>query len=213
VLVLNEMQRDRSASLEKLLDPARIEAHVRAAICGAQPQTDPYEHIVVERLLPDDVYELLIETIPPLPFFTEHDPIKQDLVLPLDLGPALASRAWNFLNDVIAPRMLRPAVMEKFREPLQQHYRAIFGEAHAEHASQLPQSASGGRIMLRRPGYHLAPHRDPKRSLVTCLLYMARPGDSDTFGTQIFRVDGDSEAGYKQTYYPEQEGHATRASS
>jgi hypothetical protein len=208
MLLLNESQRERSAHLDRVLDPARIEAHVRAAVCAAQVQTEPYEHIVVERLLPEDVYELLIETIPPLPFFTEHDPIKQDLVLPLDLGPTLGSRAWNFLNDVVAPQMLRPSVMAKFSEPLRQHYRTIFGDAHVEQASELPQSTSGGRIMLRRPGYHLAPHRDPKRSLVTCLLYMARPGDSDTFGTQIFRVDHDSEAGYKQTYYPEQEGHA-----
>jgi hypothetical protein len=40
--------------------------------------------------------------------------------------------------------------------------------------------------MPRRPGYHLEPHRDPKRSLLTCLLYLARPGDSDAQGTQLF---------------------------
>jgi hypothetical protein len=29
---------------------------------------------------------------------------------------------------------------------------------------------------------------------VTCLLYLARPGDSPTWGTQLFHVDGDTEA-------------------
>jgi hypothetical protein len=62
--------------------------------------------------------------------------------------------------------------------------------------------------MLRSRGYHLGPHRDPKRSMLTCLLYLARPGDDDAHGTQIFRVTNDADAGYKQTYYPEQEGHA-----
>jgi hypothetical protein len=62
--------------------------------------------------------------------------------------------------------------------------------------------------MLRRPGYHLGPHRDPKRSMLTCLLYLARPGDSETYGTQIFRVDNDADATYKQTYYPEDDGRA-----
>jgi len=60
--------------------------------------------------------------------------------------------------------------------------------------------------MLRRPGYHLDPHRDPKRSMVTCLTYLARPGDSEAYGTQIFRVHDDVEAHYKQTYYPQKAG-------
>ena len=62
--------------------------------------------------------------------------------------------------------------------------------------------------MLRRPGYHLNPHRDPKRSLLTCLLYLAKPGDDDAHGTRLYRVANDGEAHYKQTYYPEREGHA-----
>ena len=60
--------------------------------------------------------------------------------------------------------------------------------------------------MLRRPGYHLGPHRDPKRSIATCLLYFARPGDREDYGTEIYRVLDDGEASYTQTYYPSQEG-------
>ena len=65
--------------------------------------------------------------------------------------------------------------------------------------------------MLRRPGYYLGPHRDPKRAMLTCLLYLAREGDSEAHGTQIFRVRDDGEASYKQTYYPEDEGPQVRA--
>lgn len=60
--------------------------------------------------------------------------------------------------------------------------------------------------MLRRAGYHLDPHRDPKRALLTCLMYLARPKDSEAYGTQVFRVDGDREANYTETYYPGQQG-------
>lgn len=205
--LLNERHGDRLATLPALLDESRIGTHVRAAVAAAPLHTDPYEHCVVEGVLPDDVYRVLIESIPPQPFFTEHDVVKRDLALPLEFGPALASRVWNFMDQVVAQRVLRPAIMEKFDEPLQRHYGVIFGESHRQHGNNLPQSTSGGRLMLRRPGYHLAPHRDPKRSLMTCLMYLARPGDSETYGTQIFRVLDDGEAGYKQTYYPEQEGH------
>ena len=82
----------------------------------------------------------------------------------------------------------------------------VFGADFLERARLLPQAASGGRLMLRRPGYHLGPHRDPKRAMLTCLMYLPRPGDSEQHGTQIFRVIGDEEADFKQTYYPEERG-------
>ena len=205
-LLLDEQQRERVAMLATVLDERRIEAHVRAAIAVAPLHCDPYEHIVVEQLLPDDVYRLAADAIPPVTFFGERDPVKQDLPLPLEFGPMLATRVWNFMDAVVARHIIRPAVVTKFDASLQRHYDAIFGESHRSRASDMPQSAAGGRLMLRRPGYHLAPHRDPKRSLVTCLLYVARPGDCETYGTQIFRVLDDGEASYKQTYFPEEEG-------
>jgi hypothetical protein len=96
--------------------------------------------------------------------------------------------------------------MKKFRDPLTAHYDTLFGEAFRTRARRLPQSVSGGRLMLRRPGYHLDPHRDPKRAWLTCLMYLAKPGDSEAWGTQIFKVTGDQEAPYTQTYYPAQSG-------
>ena len=41
---------------------------------------------------------------------------------------------------------------------------------------------------------------------MTCLAYFARPGDDKAHGTQLFRVEGDTEADYKQTYYPQANG-------
>jgi hypothetical protein len=37
-------------------------------------------------------------------------------------------------------------------------------------------------------------------------MYLARAGDDERYGTQLFRVEDDGEAHYKQTYYPEQDG-------
>jgi hypothetical protein len=206
VLEASDRDRQRLGRLDAVLDEDRIGAHVRDAIARASLCCDPYEHIVVEHLLPEDVYQLLLETLPPVAFFGQRDPIRQDLPLPLEFGPPLSMRAWNFMEEVIAQRVIRTAVIDKFHAPLQAHFDAIFGLEFRDRANALPNAASGGRLMLRRPGYHLSPHRDPKRSLVTCLFYLARDGDSDTYGTQIFRVHDDGEAGYKQTYYPEAEG-------
>lgn len=206
VSVLNRRQREQVEQLQDLLDEERIGEHVRRAVAAAPLLTDPYEHIVVEEVLPQAVYDLLIKAIPPVEFFHDRDAIKQNLYFPMEFGPALSVAAWEFMDDVIARRVIRPAVLEKFHEPLQRHFSSLFGPAFMERANVLPQSVSGGRLMLRRPGYHLGPHRDPKRSMLTCLLYLARDGDSDTYGTQIFRVFDDDEAGYRQTYYPEERG-------
>lgn len=207
VAVLNQTQQNDIERLAAVLDEARIAEHVRRAVDAARLLTDPYEHIVIERLLPDDAYELLIRAIPPSEFFDDRDRIKQNLTFPMEYGPTLAVSVWGYMDDVIAKRIVRPAVFDKFHQPLQAHFRSVFGAEFLDRANALPQAASGGRLMLRRPGYHLDPHRDPKRSMLTCLMYLAREGDSEEHGTQIFRVHDDEDADYKQTYYPASAGH------
>ena len=203
---LNDQQQRVLAALPAVLDTQQLTANVRSAIATATMRADPFHHIVVEQLLPARVYDLLLQALPPSVFFSEHDPVKQDLPLPLTFGPSLATAVWNFVDDALARQIIQPAVLDKFHEPLQQHYETIFGAEFVERANQMPHLPSGGRLMLRRPGYHLEPHRDPKRSLLTCLLYLARPGDSDTHGTQLFHVADDDDAPFKQTYYPRDHG-------
>ena len=198
--------REALAALPAALDEARIGAHVRQAIAGATLLSSPCEHLVVPSVLPDDVYTLLLQALPPEVSFDDRDPIKQNVVFPMTAGPALTTRVWNFMDAAIAGRLIREAVLERFHESLQRHFDVIFGEQFRQQASVLPQLTDGGRLMLRRPGYHLRPHRDPKRAMITCLLYLARPGDDEAYGTQLFRVAPDSESPYKQTYYPEADG-------
>ena len=203
VAELNAGQADRISALPELLNEAGIASHIRRAVAAAPMQPEPFPHIVIEQLLPPPVYELLLEAMPPLAFFTDHDPLKQDLHLPITLAPALAMAVWNFMDGVIARQMIQPAVLEKFHDPLQHHFDNVFGPEFRQQANALPQLSSGGRLMMRRPGYYLAPHRDPKRSLMTCLMYLARPGEDEAHGTQLFGVTDDREAPFKQTYYPD----------
>ena len=206
ILRLNDAQRDLLSRVDAMLDESRVIAHVEQAIAATPLHTDPYPHIVVENLMPRDFYDLLRKAIPPAAFFGDVDPIKQNLKMPIEFGPELSMKVLGFFERVIVGRAIVPSVIRRFDEPLQAHYDVIFGPAFRERARQLAQSASAGRVMLRRPGYHLAPHRDPKRSTLTCLVYFAGPKDSEAYGTDIFRVADDREASYTQTYYPEQNG-------
>ena len=206
IMELNESQRDRLVDLPALLDEQQLRAHVSHAISTAALRSDPFEHIVVDPLFPPAVYDLLISAIPPAAFFDDHDPIKPNLVFPMTFGPTLSTTVWNAVDTMIARQCIQPAVLEKFHQPLQHHYDTVFGPAFRAQANALPKLSDGGRLMLRRSGYHLAAHRDPKRSMLTCLMYLARPGDDERHGTQLFRVTDDREASYKQTYYPGADG-------
>jgi hypothetical protein len=205
IVLWNEKHHELLADLPRLLDPSRVIPHVRAAIERAPIHLDPFPHAVVEELFPWDVYETVLRAIPPSTFFS-GEATKQNLRLPIDDGPALTCRVWTFVDGVVARDGIVPAIIEKFKEPLRAHYATVFGPAHRDRAEAMPQAASGGRVMLRRAGYYLAPHRDPKRSMVTCLLYLARSTDQEQFGTEIYRVSDDRESSYMQTFYPEQHG-------
>lgn len=205
--VLNREQCQRVARVGELLESTRVARHVRQAIESSSIVLEPYEHMVVDQLLPPDVYDLLIEAIPPEPFFDDRDPIKRNLRFPMELGPTLAGTVWGFFDSVVTDEMIRPVLLDRFAGPLQRHYESLFGPEHLTRALAVPHRVNSGRLMLRRRGYHLEPHRDPKHSMLTCLVYFARPGDDEAYGTQIFSVANDADADYKQTYYPEQAGH------
>jgi hypothetical protein len=202
---LNDKQRDLVERLPALLDDARVSAHVRQAIASTALLDDPFPHMVVDDIVPRDLYKMMLRAIPPVEFFGDKDFTKQNLRIPVDGCPELTTRVWHFVGDM-ARQVVVPAVVARFAEPLQRHYETVFGEAFVERAAALPQAPSGGRVMLRRPGYHLSPHRDPKRAMLTCLMYLAAPGAEESYGTKIFRVTGDHESSYAQTYYPEQAG-------
>jgi hypothetical protein len=87
-----------------------------------------------------------------------------------------------------------PAVLAAFRDPLQEWLSRSFPSVDPERLERLDMTCSDGRILLRRPGYSIPPHRDPKWGFLTCLLYLARPGDEPTWGTRLYAVDHDSEA-------------------
>jgi hypothetical protein len=203
---LDAEQQDLVAKLPEMLDAPRILEHVRAAVAKAPLLEDPFPHCLVSDVLPRETYRLMRRAIPPVVFFGDADPIKQNLRIPIDKGPALATQVWHFVDDVVAHQGIVPVVMQRFAPHLARHYAAVFGPAFVEQAAALPQAPSGGRVMLRRPGYRLAPHRDPKRAVLTCLLYLANWGDDEAYGTELYRVHGEQESSYVQTYYPEQDG-------
>lgn len=209
-LAVKEWEEGRApmlAGLEGRLAADRIDAHVRRAIADAELRVDPTPHVVVSDLLPADFYGVLREAIPPSELFPDRDPVKQDLEMSsLDGAPDLTRIVWRFFDERVVRDTLAPALLDRFRDALSAHYAETGGEPFGASAAAIPHQPVAGRILLRRPGYHLRPHLDPKRVAITGLLYLAKPGDSERYGTQLFRVSRPFVAPVMKTFFPEDAG-------
>lgn len=184
----------QDAELVALMADSCVESHVAEAVAAAPLRECPCPHIVVENLLPDALYDALIRGLPPAELFADRPVNKQQMSVPFDLAPVYSRRVWRFMARTIVDHMYMPAVLDKFREPIAAWLRQNFPLVPPELLASLPMTSSDGRILLRTRGYHIRPHRDPKWGLLTSLLYLARPGDSEHWGTQLFSVEADGDA-------------------
>ena len=189
------------ARIDKWFDANRIEAHINAAFDRTPLELDPYPHIVVQNWLPDDVYERVIDAMPASVFFAHNR--DEHWAVPSGVAPLYSRQVWAFVANTIVGALLHGALNRKFQETICRYVRDFVPALPSD--IDLTLHPSDGRIMLRRPGYYLAPHRDPKWGFVTGIVYLAREGDNEAHGTQIYRVGDDAEAPTSRVYYPEPE--------
>lgn len=190
------------ARLDHELDPVRIESHVNAAVDAAAIESDPFPHIIVKDWLPRDVYRRIVDAMPPAVFFEHKFESKQRMIVPFAFAPEYSRRVWAFVARSIVDRVLHAALNRTFRQPICEYVRSFCPALPGD--IDLTLHASDGRIQLRRPGYTLTPHRDPKWGFVTGLVYLAREGDNEAYGTQLYRVREDAEAKSGMVHYVEQ---------
>jgi len=189
------------ARIDKWFDADRIGAHINAAFDRTPLELDPYPHIVVQNWLPDDVYERVIDAMPASVFFAHNR--DEHWVVPSGVAPLYARQVWAFVANTIVGALLHGALNRKFQDTICRYMRGFVPTLPRD--IDLTLHPSDGRIMLRRPGYYLAPHRDPKWGFVTGIVYLARETDNEAHGTQMYRVRDDAEAPTSRVYYPEPE--------
>lgn len=189
-----------SPAVDAALDLDRAVAHVRAAIARTPLVEKPFPHMVVDDLLPRDLYDALVAAIPPHVLFEDRPVNKRQMKMPPRLAPAFSRRVWRFMAADLVDRPLKEAVLAKFHAPLLAYLQRFWPDVALD-ARTLPLVTSDGRIILRQAGYVIPPHRDPRWGFITCILYLARPGDPSTWGTQLYHVHDDSDAPSAQPYW------------
>ena len=199
----------RLASFRNAVDTGSLRRHVSEAIARAQMLDDPAPMLLLDHLFPDAVYETMLAAIPPREAFAWDNSTKANYRTrkPAMPVPELTKAVWRHFDENLMPDTMAPAITQRYASYVATYYERLLGPVIGRQVAQLPLEATPARLMLRRRGYHLEPHLDPKRVLLTMLLYLARPGDSEKYGTTFYRVDGDLIREHATTYYPMQAGH------
>lgn len=193
-------RRASAAAAAARIQSVDVAEHVRRAIQGAALVLDPFPHVVVEGVLPDEVYDHLVDAVPPRAFFEDRPVNDQQLAVPFEFAPDDSKAVWGAFAELVESQ-LGPGFESKFHDLMEEYIHSTVPAARGE---RLLFHASNLRLMLRRPGYVIAPHRDPKWGFVTVLFNIARPGDSETFGTHLYRVHDDNEAPSELPYWIDQ---------
>ncbi len=189
---------DLAPVIARVMDTASVRAHVAAALDRSPLVLAPFPHVVIDDVLPRRLYSALIDTMPPRVLFEDNPVNKQQLRVPPRLAGSAAFRLWRFLVADVVEGQLQQAIVDKFREPLTEFAGRFWPSLSLD---EVRFKGSDGRIILRRRGYVIPPHRDPKWGWLTFILYLAKPGDPDTWGTQLYRVNDDVEAPGAQPFW------------
>jgi len=171
-----------------LADTTRIGAHAAAAVGRARLVAAPTPHVVIQDLLPDDVYDELIRAIPSVTFFKSRDPTRQETQVPFVFAPEHTRLVWGTFYDTVVSDALIRALTAKFGSALDDFVRTHWPAYESLAAAGIELQVSNSRILLRGPGYEIKPHRDPRWAFLTCLLYLPRPRDTSAYGTQLYRL-------------------------
>ena len=196
----------------KRIGDARVPVHVREVVAAAPLESDPFPHIVLNDLLPDDAYDALVAAIPP-PLFFEHLPVnRQDLKVPFEFAPRHHREVWQAFHAHIVMNALVPALCEKFRNGLDLPVRTDgSGIVDSMADTTITQHPVKARVLRRRPGYGIKPHRDPRWAFLTCILYLTKRDDPQLYGTQLCRLRRERETtSHTPLYFEEHEVETVR---
>jgi hypothetical protein len=173
--------------LRALLQAERVRAHASAAVARPRLLTDPCPHILIEDLLPDELCDELVDAVPGSGFFPGENTAPQEIDVPFFLASTRSQLIWSFFYDVVESAIL-PAIIAKFQPALDEYVRKQWPDRGLFAESSIGLRVVKSRLLLRRPGYRITPHRDPRWVFITGLVYLQRRGDPHTFGTQFYQV-------------------------
>lgn len=191
----------RAAEFAANIDARRVAAHVRRAVELSALHVDPCPHIVVQDLLPEDLYDEMLSALPATVFFKRHDPTREEIQVPFVFAPAYSRAVWDFYMERVVEETLIPALAEKFEPALDEFLARHWPSLGSWQQSGIRLRVTNSRLLLRRPGYVIRPHRDPRWAFFTCLVYLQKRGAHHVYGTQLYRLRTERDAVHSSPFW------------
>jgi hypothetical protein len=177
----------RLSDFRAKVDRPAVLAHVTRAVENARLELLPCPHLVVENVFPEDVYDRLVEALPAPVFFEKTSDLRDEMPVPFTMAPAYSRAVWDLFHEAVEGALL-PSVIAKFRPALDEFVRATWPSLGSWEQSGVTLRAANPRLMLRRRGYLIKPHSDPRWAFLVALFYAAPRGSPHTYGTQLYRL-------------------------
>ena len=200
----HDQLREATDHFQTLYPLSAVASHIERAISNAVLVDNPCPHTVIHEVLPENLYSEICANMPPIEFWREGRSGRDNWTIGEDTAPLKHEAAWRFMNDIVASKIMIPALVSKFDDYCTTA--KPVSKSKDSSTSGIDHGMYDGRLMLRRPGYSLEPHVDPRRSLLTALLYMGTSSGNDDYGTKLFTSDREIPRKYSGIYYPLREG-------
>lgn len=191
---------ERLEGFHERIDAARISAATRESVIRAALGDDPCPHVIVDGLVPDDFYDEMLSALP-APVFFKQETGREEMQVPLPFAPAYSRLVWDFFFAHAVERAIVPAAEEKFSNALDAMLARYWPRLGSWRQSGLKLTVRNSRLLLRRPGYEIRPHRDPRWAFVTCLVYLQRRDAPHIYGTQLLRLRNEREPAHSSPFW------------
>jgi hypothetical protein len=188
---------------ERSLDRKALADHISRAIGGAPMRQHPFPHLVIPNVLPEWFYDLLLRAIPAPTFWRNAGYMRDNWHIVEDAASRFSESTWRFMHSDVAAHVIMPLLLNRFGEEIASYWRETFVLDSAQLNGHY--ICDEGRLLLRRAGYKLEPHLDPPSAILTFLMYLARPGDAEAHGTDLY-ASGPLPARRTGIWYPARQG-------
>ncbi|TNE58495.1 MAG: hypothetical protein EP340_05115 [Alphaproteobacteria bacterium] len=172
---------------------ARIIEHWKSVIADATTFEEPYEHIYVENIWPDDVYQMLRTKLPPVSLYAPINLKKwvradgtstRDRI---DLTPENIAKFdddlrdfWTEIKRAISSETMKRLVFEKLKKDLSLRLNVPVDDVVGYDAFV------GGTLTRDTAEYRIKPHPDGYPRIVTMQFYLPESEDQEDLGTSLY---------------------------
>jgi hypothetical protein len=172
----------------------RIVNHMLARVQAEQMLSDPFPHMQMRSLFPDDVYARMLAELPPLDQYEAFHYHKHHT----ETGESNRKRfrfdnecllklegkrqgLWLAVRSALGHPKFKAAVFGKLAEGLAFRYGCQAAAAGELSGFALPE------LFRETKGYSIAPHPDTRKKVVTMQIALAGDRSQESFGTEFYR--------------------------